>query len=386
MKKFTLLMLVLLVCGIGTANATIYGSYDPEITELNWGSGTQANDINNAGQVTGTAWNSTYAFMRNANGDRSYLYAQTAAGVGSHGRTYGNAINAIGEVIATGSGTITGLTYRPLLYTSITPPAHGYDPLVIGASGDRGRAINTQYVAGYTVGSSASDDATIWDFDGNQVYQVAAWSHARYVDASANNVFIGNYVNPTSGDPGKSFITTYDSVNDLWSNEVYYFGSYVITQLQSINGDGSVFCGYLKTAMTSDYTQAAVFGYDTGGNIVRLANLAQSNSVDVRASAVSQDGKIILGVDENNNAVVWESTDTTWSSYTKYTFESLLPTAEQGLWTNVVLTGVNDSGTIVGYGNYNGQTYQSGFVLVPEPATMFVVLSGACFALLRKRR
>ncbi len=371
MRKVILSTMVLLVCVVGSVNAAIYTP--PTMIELSYNASNQkANDINNAGQITGTAWDGNFAYMREANGDYSYLYAQTAAGVGTHGRTYGNAINSDGDVAATGSGTITGSNYQPLVYTSITPPAHAYNPQVIGASGDRARAINSQYVAGYK--ATYMKKATIWDFSGSEIYTYGDnYQNRTYVDVSENNIFIGQVEN------AGSIITHYDSSTSAWVTETYEDPGYgSITQFTSINGDGTLFCGYIRNSSSGTYYSADVWGYDTSGDIVRVATLstADSSSYAVGAAAISPNGQIVVGVGKvwrdsvwEGAPAVWEDVDGDWTTdtdRTMYTFESLLPVTEQGLWENVVLTGVNDSGDIVGYGNYNGKAYQSGFVFSPN--------------------
>ena len=63
MKKLILLTMVLLICGIGSANAAVYATYDPEITEISYSAGdTKAKDINNAGQITGVCWDNFFGF------------------------------------------------------------------------------------------------------------------------------------------------------------------------------------------------------------------------------------------------------------------------------------------------------------------------------------
>lgn len=393
MKK--IIVLLFLICGIVSANAaSIFDSYNATMYQLSYNaSNQQANDINNAGQVVGTSWDGKYAYLRNLDGSFSYLYAQTAPGVGTHSRTYGNAVSTGGDAITTGSGTITSGNYQPLLYKapSIVPPTAAYNPLVIGVSTDRANAVSTQYTGGYHV-ISTKKYATIWDFNGTTVSSYGnGGNNFWYTDVSANNVFVGQVENLGS------FVTKYNSGTSSWDSTYYEDPAYgSLTQFNSVNGDGTLFCGYVRNTSTGTYYEADVWGYDGEGNIVRKATLDSSNSAtfSVKATAINSTGNLVVGVGKiwgTTEAawigvpVVWENVDGTW---TAHTFESLLAAEEQGLWKNVVLTGVNDSGSITGYGNYNSQTYLSGFVLqaVPEPATVSLILLGGSTLFVRRKK
>lgn len=346
--------------------------------------GTDVMDINNANQITGTSWNGKFAYLRNSSGDMSYLYIKPSASTGTHGRSYGNAINAAGDVITTGSGDMTGYVYKPCLFTGITPPASAYNPTTVGVSGDRAYAINSNYFAGYKYDSYA---AAIWSFSGQEAYVYDPATSAKYVDASVNNVFVGQYYSGNAY--GLSFITKYNGSTWTTTDFMYDSGTYDYntTQIKSINGDGTMFCAYLKLSWSSAYSQAAVFKYnETTGTYDYLQMLAQSNNTVSSADAMSANGRYIVGR-AADVPVLWADEDGD-GTYVQTNLAALMPAGEFANWTNITLTGVNDWGSMVGYGKYSGQSYNSGFFLevVPEPATLLILALGTGGLLMRKRR
>ncbi|MBN9501408.1 MAG: hypothetical protein BGO01_01165 [Armatimonadetes bacterium 55-13] len=99
------------------------------------------------------------------------------------------------------------------------------------------------------------------------------------------------------------------------------------------------------------------------------------------ASAINNDG-IIVGYSAPDG--IGEGRATMWKDGVAYDLNDLLgPDAAD--WTLIGATGIDDDGSIIGYGYYNGEGRAFLLRPVPEPASM-LALAGGLAALLRRRK
>ena len=347
--SFTLLIaLATAALAVPTYKVVDLGSFGGEINV--------AYGLNAQGQVVGNS--------STADGDqRAFLWTDgTIRDLGSFGgyRNTAFAINA--------SGVATGITY------SAKGVSHAFrstaDGLVdlgdLGGGFSSGQAINARgQVTGYSDTANGTTHAfrTIGDTM-QDLGRLGTSSYAFGIDDAGE--VVGNY---DAGDSIRAFRTVGGVMQDLGG----LGGDF--SSANALNAKGDI-VGYSTLAGADAPLLGHAFGF-FGGWFLDLGHLGGGYS-----SAMSINGRRqVVGVSTNTEG---EDRAFLYSDGSMMDLNSLL--GDSG-WTMLGANAINDSGSIVGYASFNGETRAVLLTpqAVPEPGTVAALGLGA-FAVLRRRR
>lgn len=240
-----------------------------------------------------------------------------------------------------------------------------------------------KFVVGYSSPSPSPDQATYWtptlnpfgtDFDSDQTRNSYAWgingSRKAVGQIQVNGVYHGFFSDPTSniqladdlgsavGSSGSSAAMAINGFNKIAGWTQITTGSITNRPFYKTydHVNNTISAPWPYTSMDTNLiagNNGSVFGINVRGQMVGWANVPPSKP-RTRPLVGGGGG----GFFTNYHAFVW------LPGQPAQDLNSLLSPSQQSLWLLIRATGIDDSGRIVGFGLYNGQT--NAFLLYPN--------------------
>ncbi len=340
---FTLVVLAITAALELTASADVRFS----LTDLGtlYGQWSQAEDINNSGQIVGRSYSSTYydGFLYSG----GVMTALPAFGTS----TYCNGINNNGQVV--GSTQTAGGYQHAYLYSSGTMTDLGNG----SASG-----INNN---GQVVGSGPGSHAFLYSGGSMTDLGTLGGVHSYGLDINDNGQVVGA-ADPLGSSYYHAFLYSGGGMTDLGT----FGGTY--SSATAINNSGQI-AGWAYNSAG----QSHAFLY-VNGSMVDLGTAP--NATTSSAADINDLGQIVgTGQHSSGYRHAW------LFDGAMLDLNDLI--APGSGWVLEDARAINDSGQIVGYG-YTGSGYEHAFLLtpVPEPSLLALLTLGSVAALLRGQR
>ena len=321
----------------GTTFQTAAGYTVTNLGTLSGGSSSNANRLNNAGQVVGTSDSSS--------GSRAVIYSgSTVTDLGTlPGDNSSNAfaINEFGQAVGTsGSSGGSSGNNRAVLYSGGTMTNLGTLP---GDSSSTAYAINDSgQVVGYSVNSSGNNRAFL--YSGGAMTNLGALPGGSSSYATGiNNA--GQVVGTSDSSSGSRAVIysggTITNLGTLPNDSYSYTGD--------INNAGAV----VATSNNGSRNRAVIYSGGTAKDLGTLPGYSDSYGTGINSS------ESVVGKLDNNGA---NAHAFRYSNGTMQDLNNLIP-SRLG-WTLQDARDINDSGQIAGNGSLNGQTHA--FLLTPS--------------------
>ena len=318
----------------------------------------QANAINNAGQIVGSAY---------TNGSVSLATLWTSASSpainlgtlpgGNNSSAFG--INDSNQII--GDSTASAGTHAATWTNGASPAV---DLGTLGGTFSVGSAINA---AGQMVGLAY----TAGNFNSYASFWTNTSSGAIQMNSLTNGLSsAANAINTSGQIAGWSYNSNGVQHAVFWSNSGalavdLWHGQNFSSDALGLNDSGNI----VGSGYTSNSVQHAYFWNNTNNLPVDLGTLG---GIDSAANGINKSGQIVGSSDVGggaSHAALWMN-----SSSAAIDLNTLIPTNSG--WTLESATAINDSGEIVGYGIINGHTHAFAMVL-SAPGNLFIALVGA---------
>ncbi len=347
--------------------ASTAGAQTYSVTNLNLLAGEQysrAYSINGSGQVAGNMYVETDL------NDHAFMYSGgTVSNLGSlGGSSTGWGINS--------SGQIAGFTWFNSLDSS---DVHAFlysggvmnDLNTLGGSNSYGFAIND---SGQVVGDSdtAGGDDHAFIYSGGVMNDLNTLGGSDSFAYGINNSGQITGDSLTAGGDDHAYIYSAGTMTDLGT-----LAGLPISYGSGINDSGVI----VGSATTSDGTGAHAWIYN-GGPLVDLGASLPGLPLTY-GDGINNSGVVVGAATSADASVSHAMVDI---SGTMYDLNDLISPASG--WVLAEAWSINDSGQIVGYGYYNGDTYHAmAFLLtpVPEPSTLVLAALGGIALVIARR-
>lgn len=341
------------------------------------GNYSRAYGINNSGQITGVAKNSSGS-------DRIFFWSNGT--MINTGYSVGNTPGSYSVFDLDDNGNIVGG------YKSSTPyPGTEYyfwNACVLKNNGGSWSYKTLPHNSwGSTFDVSSSGKIVGYDAIYGADYQGVVWTPDANFNYSASFVVntYGRGINSSNHIVGETFTNTLGTLSNYsyryWST--WGGTSVVIPGAWYNNSPGGV-----RDISDSD----EIIGSTTYSNAVVWRNPYDTNPVNLGsgfASKINDNGTIIIGND-GSDIVLWIKNGADWSDFIR--IDSLNALVNDATWYLGGVTDVNNLGQVVGWGTYNGET--RAFLIndvagllgspVPEPHTVILLFLGASELIRRK--
>ncbi len=301
---------------------------------------TQANSINTSGHVTG------FGVIPSSGEIHAFIYVNgnfQDLGLLGYGASDGISINNADQLAVDGIGP--GST--ALFYSN-------------GQASQIGN-IDGGYTSAYAINDLGDIVGSGWNGDGGIVG--FSWIGGVFTDLSPHGVYRATAINDSDQFVGTSIYS-------------WVYGGYVHTSSHAFLCSGGVFTD-LGSFTGNPQLNTEAFGINNSGQIVGYSTAANgAHYAFLYSGGTMQDigtlgGNYSVAVAVNNNGVVVGNLQNPYGvdlgSYvyangTMSDMSDLIASGGAG-WSQLIVTGINDGGSIVGYGTLNGGT--QGFVAVP---------------------
>lgn len=321
---------------LGTVVAAARGQLDYTLTNLTTGSDYSATapyGISSTGHITG------YGVEKKTGEIHAFIFSGGTfqdLGLLGYGATVGIGINSSDQVAL--DGETPG--EDALIY------ANGQASQIGNIDGNSSWCYGINNL-GDIVGGARADDGGMVAF---------SWVGGTFNDLSALNAIYARSINDSDVLVGSSgYYWTYGGYIHS-SMHAYVYDGTTFTDLGSLTGDP-----HTNTEAYGINNSGQIVGYSFGSDGFNHAFLYQSgamqdlgtiNGGNTTGVAINNSGLIVGNVVNNYGAILGAFVD--WNG-TMWDFGSLIKSGGSG-WSDFVITGVNDSGTIVGWGTVNNGT------------------------------